>query len=124
MGVIGCGVDLVEIARLQRALQRPGFLLRVFTPGEREFCQGARGLRVPSLAGRFAAKEAAFKALGQGWPRLAWQDVEIVRAAGEPPCLLLWGRARERARELGVGRALVSLAHNRCCAMAQVLLVK
>ena len=121
--VLAIGIDIVEIDRIERAVERLGerFLDRVFTPAEREYC-GSRGARFVHYAGRFAAKEAAMKALGTGWAGgVAWHEVEILPSAGGPPQLALHGVARRRFDELGATRALVTISHTHAVAIAQVL---
>lgn len=118
------GVDLVEVPRVEQALHRYGerFLRRVFTPAEVVYCRG----RVPELAARFAAKEAAAKALGIGVRMLArdgveWQEVEVLGDQRGRPVLSLYGRAAERAAELGITQWAVSLSHTRQYAIACVV---
>lgn len=111
----GLGLDLIEIERVERALKRrPRLAERLFTPDELAY---ANGRRRPGrhLAARFAAKEAAVKALGGG---VAPREVEVV--GGAPPGLRLSGRAEARAREIGVELA-VTLTHSRELAAAAVL---
>jgi holo-[acyl-carrier protein] synthase len=110
------GVDIIEIERIQTALDRHGqrFLDRIFTPGEQRQCGG----RVESLAARFAGKEAVFKALGQ---RVNWRDVEVVGMPGGKPRLELHGRASALAREMGIARWSLSLSHSRDYAVAVVV---
>ena len=110
------GVDVIEIDRIGNAVGRHGsrFLERVYTPGEIEQSRG----RTASLAARFAAKEAAFKALGA---RYGWREVEVRREQGGKPRLLLHGRAAERAASLDLRSWSVSLSHCRSCAMAVVV---
>lgn len=116
MGAMETGIDIVEIDRIQSAIDRHGrrFLDRVFTPLEQSQCGG----RAESLAARFAAKEAAFKALGR---RAGWTDVEIERQAGGKPRLLLHGEARSLSERLGAGSWTVSLSHSRVHAVAVVI---
>jgi len=118
------GVDLIEIARIERVLTRYGnrFLGRVFTPAEILYCRG----RLPELAARFAAKEAVSKALGVGVRMMArdginWRDVEIVGDMRGKPLVGLYGRATERAGELGLTEWAVSLSHTREHAIAFVV---
>ncbi len=118
------GVDLIEIARIKRALERYGdrFLARVFTPNEVLYCRG----RVAELAARFAAKEAVSKALGVGMRVLArdgihWKDVEVLGDQRGKPIVRLSGRAAERAEELGLGEWAVSLSHTKEHAIAFVV---
>src|SRR5260370_17743267 len=96
--IFGTGIDLIEVERVQRALERPltgvRFRQRVFTEGEIAYCESRGRARFQSYAARFAAKEAAMKALGTGWNRnVGWQDIEVVRARGRPPTIKLWGKA-------------------------------
>jgi holo-[acyl-carrier protein] synthase len=118
------GVDLVEIARIERALAHHGdrFLERVFTPAEVLYCRA----RLPELAARFAAKEAVSKALGIGVRMLSrdginWRDAEIIGDMRGKPLIRLHGRAAERAEELGLTEWAVSLTHTREHAIAFVV---
>src|SRR6202011_577484 len=116
--VIQTGIDVVEVARLSAAMQRwPRLAERLFTDGERRYAAG-RPHPAESLAARFAAKEAAMKALGEGWPKISWHDIEIIRGDGRPE-LRLTGRAAALA---GGGHLAVSLAHDGGVAVAQVIL--
>lgn len=122
--IIGIGIDLVDLRRFAafRTRWQGRGLDRLFTAGELEDCM-ARVDPVPSLAARFAAKEAFFKALGTGFGRGgAWTDVEVRRAATGAPTLSLSGRARLLARRRGVTRVHVSLTHSASAAGAQVVL--
>ncbi|RLC69711.1 MAG: holo-[acyl-carrier-protein] synthase [Chloroflexi bacterium] len=117
------GVDLIEIARVERILTRYGdrFLERVFTPAEIAYCRA----RPAELAARFAAKEAVSKALGVGVRMMArdgikWREAEIVGDARGKPLVRLHGRAAERAAELGLSEWAVSLSHTREHAIAFV----
>lgn len=119
--MIECGVDLVEIARIEQAVARLGarFVNRIYTEREREYARG----RGAQLAARFAAKEAAAKILGTGLWRdgVTWHDIEIVNQPGGKPQLNLSGRAAERAAELGLQQWSVSLSHSRGDAIAFVV---
>ena len=116
--MIHTGIDIVEVARLQSALDRwPRLAARLFTAEELRYA-ASRPHPAESLAARFAAKEAAMKALGEGWPKVSWQDIEVVRGKGRPE-LKLTGRAAALA---GDGRLAVSLAHDGGVAVAQVVL--
>jgi holo-[acyl-carrier protein] synthase len=112
------GVDIVEIARVEASLLRFGdrFRQRVYTPGE----LAETGERGPSLAARFAAKEATIKALGCA--EIALHEIEVVRPSGARPALRLSGRAAARAAELGVEEIALSLSHSREFAVAMVVL--
>ena len=123
--VVGLGVDVCDIARIRRALERPTgerFKTRIFTPGERAYCEQRRRGRFASYAARFAAKEAAMKALGTGWADgIRWQDVEVVRPPNGPPALVLHGRAAAIARRRGIRRWLLALSHGDASAVASVI---
>ena len=122
--IVGIGTDLVEIERIERSIARFGerFLERVFTSGEQAYCLRKKNA-AESFAARFAAKEAGAKALGTGISRgLGWLELEVTRAAGERPMLVLSGRAEERARMLGIGKVSLSLTHTRGLAMATVVM--
>lgn len=121
--VLGLGTDLIEIERIKLSLERFGerFMRKVFSPGEIAYCQQKKQ-SVESFAARFAAKEAAAKALGTGISRgIGWQDIEVRRAPGERPALELHGRAAERAAAMGVRHLHLSLSHSREIAMAVVV---
>jgi holo-[acyl-carrier protein] synthase len=124
-GVRGIGVDLAQIPRLRRVLERwdERFLRRVFTEQEIAYCRARRD-PVPHLAARFAAKEAVLKALGTGLSMgVNWREIEVRRARGEAPMVVLSGRCRALAEARGADRVLVSLTHDGDYALAQVLLV-
>lgn len=125
--IIAHGVDLVENARIGRSLEEHGnrFIDRIFTPGEAAYCRDARPPRdVERYAARFAAKEAAFKALGTGWSSgIAWTDVEVVLEASGAPSVKLTRRAAEIAKALGIARLHVSLSHTSTHAIASVIAV-
>jgi holo-[acyl-carrier protein] synthase len=113
------GVDLVEVARMTRALNmQPRFLERVFTEGEITTCRGSAG-GDERFAARFAAKEAAFKALGKGWPELGYRDVEVALSETGAPRLELHGAAKSFADRR---HAAVSLSHTGGFAIAHVML--
>lgn len=122
--IVGIGVDLCEVDRMEAAIARHGerFLTRIYTPAERAYCE-SKVNRMERFAGRFAAKEAAMKAIGTGWRRgVGWRDFEVARAASGQPIILFHGEARRIADELKVRRALVSITHVKTMAMAQVVL--
>lgn len=118
-GRIQCGVDLIEISRIEEALDRWGerFLNRVWTEREIVACRG----RHRELAARFAAKEAASKALGTGIVGVVWRELEVLSDRRGKPLLFLHGRARARAEELGLNTWAVSLTHSRDMACAFVV---
>ena len=122
--IIGTGVDVVEIARIRKVLERSGnrFISRVFTPAEQLFCDGHRD-PVPHYSVRFAAKEALFKALGTGWAKgVTWLDVEVLREQQEAPVLLLYGEAQRLSVSMGAHKAHLSLSHSDQWAVAMVIL--
>lgn len=124
MNIIGIGIDATDLPRVADLVERYGdrFLRRVFTDGEIAYCTKRRN-PVPHLAGRFAAKEAAMKALGTGQSLgVMWKDVEVVRGGG-PPRLRLQGGAARRAEAMGVTRSLVTITHSESLAFAQVMLL-
>ncbi|MFQ5904686.1 MAG: holo-ACP synthase [Candidatus Binatia bacterium] len=121
--VVGVGVDIVEVARIKRALgnRRIGrrFRDRVYTEKEIQYCEGKRRGKYESYAGRFAAKEAVMKALGKGWgSKVSWLDIEVLPAPGGKPQVYLRNKTSAFARELGVQRLSVSITHTRHYAMA------
>ncbi len=121
--VLGLGIDLVEVDRIDASIQRFGdrFLKRIYTPAERHYCAHKR-YPAQNLAGRFAAKEAAAKALGTGISRgVSWQEFEVQRQPGQPPRLLLHGRARLLAEKLGAFHISLSLTHTDRYATAIVI---
>ena len=118
--MLATGVDIIEISRIRRVLERYSqrFLDRVFTPAEIEYCRG----RAPNLAARFAAKEATMKALGTGVLGVGWKDIEVVRAKSGAPGIKLHGRADQRAQRLGVWEASLSISHSNEYAVAFVVM--
>ena len=121
--IVGLGVDIAEVPRIQAAIERRGeaFLRRVFTPDEIAYCERFKN-RFERYAGRFAAKEAAMKALGTGWRRgIRWIDLEVVREQSGRPTLALAGEAAKIAAGLGVKRISISITHTEAQALAQVI---
>jgi len=122
--IVGIGIDLVEISRIEAAIAHFGdrFLRRVFTPTEIAYCQRAAH-PAERFAARFAAKEAALKALGTGkHGGIRWHDVEIVASPSGQPRIEFHARARECLHAVGGRRAHVSLSHGRDLAIAYVIL--
>jgi len=123
MTVLGLGVDLVEVARIEQSIARhgPKFLERVFTAGEIAYC-GAMKQPAPFYAARFAAKEAVAKALGTGiGPACGWLEIDVRRKASGEPFVVLHGAAAATAQRLGVGSILLSLSHTEHYAIAQTI---
>lgn len=122
--IVGTGIDLVEIERIQNSVDRYGerFLKRVYTAAEQAYCLRKKNA-AESLAARFAAKEAGAKALGTGINHgVTWLEIEVVREPGGRPTITFHGRAREIAGHLGVQSAALSLTHTRNLAVASVVL--
>ena len=122
--IAGTGIDMAEVPRIRQAIERFGerFLQRVFTAGEIRYCD-SKANRFERYAARFAAKEAAMKALGTGWNHgVRWRDCEVVRQQGGRPTIVFHGKAAEFAAKLGVKNAALSLTHTQDQAFAQVIL--
>jgi holo-[acyl-carrier protein] synthase len=125
MDIIGSGLDAIEIQRVADTLARYGdrFVRRLFTAGEQAYCRRKRDA-ASSFAARFAAKEAAMKALGTGYSRgVHWVGIEVVRHHG-PPQLQFHDGAARRFAAMGATRSLLTLTHSRDLAIAHVLLFK
>ena len=123
MPIVGHGIDLVENARIQRMIgdHPERFLDRCFTARERAD-SGNSPRTIEHLSARFAAKEAALKALGTGWAQgVGWQDVETVRLDSGAPELRIHGRAAEIAQSKGITSWLVSLSHTETHSIASVI---
>jgi len=121
--IAGTGIDIIEISRIEDALDRHGarFLDRVFTPAESEYCR-SQAAPAQHLAGRFAVKEAVLKALGTGWSgRMRWRDVEVKRGASGEPSAELHGAAARRAAEMGIVKVHVSISHSGRHAVAHAI---
>ena len=122
--IIGTGIDLEQVVRIEQAIARHGerFLHRVFTEGERRYCD-SKANRLERYTARFAAKEAAMKALGTGWSHgVRWRDIEVSRQPGGRPTIVFHGVAAEIAANLGVVRTALSLSHTSEQAIAHVIL--
>jgi holo-[acyl-carrier protein] synthase len=122
--IVGSGIDLVEIRRIQQSVERfrQRFLDRVYTAAEQAYCLRKRQ-SAESLAARFAAKEAGAKALGTGISRgVNWLEIEVSREPGGRPTLRFHGRAAEIAACLGVTHTALSLTHTSTLSMASVVL--
>ena len=123
MHIIGVGLDATEIARVAELIDQYGdrFLQRVFTEGEIAYCRSKRDF-ASSYAARFAAKEAAMKALGTGHSRgVYWTGIEVVRRHG-PPRIVFHGGAADRFRAMGGTGSLLTLTHSRELAIAHAML--
>src|SRR5579863_6495458 len=121
--IIGLGIDIAEVNRIREAIERHGeaFLKRVYTPAEIAYCKKHRD-PYERYAARFAAKEAAMKALGTGWRRgVRWVDIEVARMPSGQPTIKFYGEAKKIAEELGVKRIALSITHTEMQALAQVI---
>lgn len=122
--IVGTGIDIAEVPRIRQAMERFGdrFVHRIYTAGEIRYCD-SKANRVERYAARFAAKEAAMKALGTGWNHgVRWRDCEVARLPGGRPTILFHGKAAEIAAKLGVKHAALSITHTAEQALAQVIL--
>jgi holo-[acyl-carrier protein] synthase len=121
--IIGLGVDLCEIERVERAIARhPTFRDRVFTPEEIAYCD-RKARPAESYAGRFAAREATIKALG-GYRGRRWLDISVTRDPTGAPAIRLDGNAKRRADALGIGAVLITFSHERSHAVAFAIAVR
>jgi holo-[acyl-carrier protein] synthase len=121
--ILGMGVDIAEVERMKGVIERQGerFLRRVFTEREIAYCEKGKN-SYERYAGRFAAKEAAMKALGTGWRRgVRWVDLEVVRLESGQPKLVLKGEAKKIAEGMGVKHIAISITHTAKEGMAQVI---
>ena len=121
--IVGLGVDIAEVGRVKAAIERHGntFLRRVFTQDEIAYCEKFRN-KYERFAGRFAAKEAAMKALGTGWRcGVRWVDLEVVRERSGRPSIALAGEAAKIAERMGVKHIALSITHTDTQALAQVI---
>src|SRR3982751_3460302 len=126
MAIVGTGIDITEVPRIAAAIARHGerFLQRVFTAAEIRYCESKRN-KSERYAARFAAKEAAMKAIGTGWRHgVTWKDIEVKRAPGGRPVLSFTGVAAAFYAKLGATNSHLSLTHTADSAMAYVVLEK
>jgi holo-[acyl-carrier protein] synthase len=121
--IVGLGLDIAEVDRIEAAIGRRGaaFLERLYTPGEVAYCESHKD-KFERYAARFAAKEAAMKALGTGWSRgVRWRDIEVAREPSGKPTLRLEGVAQQIAQRMGVKAISLSITHSGNLALAQVI---
>jgi holo-[acyl-carrier protein] synthase len=122
--IVGTGVDLAEVPRIQASIERFGekFIKRIYTPREIAYVE-RKANQFERYAARFAAKEAGMKAIGTGWRRgVSWQDFEVANLPSGKPTLLLHGVAAKFADKLGVKNVSLSLTHTKELGMAHVIL--
>jgi holo-[acyl-carrier protein] synthase len=121
--IVGLGIDISEVNRIREAIERHGdhFLKRIYTPSEIAYCKKHRD-PFERFAARFAAKEAAMKALGTGWRRgVRWVDIEVARMPSGQPTIKFYDATEKIAESLGVKRILLTITHSGNIAMAQVI---
>lgn len=122
--ILGTGIDLAHLSRIEEAMKRLGdrFRDRIFTNGEIEYCE-SKPHPYESYAARFAAKEAAMKALGTGWSSgIGWREIEIVTPDNGPPTVRLSGNALKRFEQMGASTIHISMSHSDDLAIAQVII--
>ncbi|MFT4539282.1 MAG: holo-[acyl-carrier protein] synthase [Planctomycetota bacterium] len=115
MTIVGLGMDLARIDRLEEAFARRGgrLLTRLFTAGEQAYCDRRMRTRFTHYAGRFAVKESVMKVLGTGWARgVRWVDIEVTRAPGQAPQVLLHGECARIAAARGIEKIHVTITHD------------
>jgi holo-[acyl-carrier protein] synthase len=122
--ILSIGIDIIEVARIREVLLRtPRFAERVFTQAERDYCDSRGTISAQHYAARFAAKEAALKALQTGWRGgISWQDVEVASRENGAPYLLLRGEVRKIFDQFGATSAHLSISHTSEHAIAQAIL--
>jgi holo-[acyl-carrier protein] synthase len=122
--IISIGIDIIEVQRVREVIERtPRFVERVYTSAERAYCDNRGAVAAQHYAARFAAKEAALKALQTGWSGgIAWQDIEITSLDSGAPIILFHGLVRELFEQSGATAAHLSISHTTEHAIAQVIL--
>ena len=122
--IVSIGIDIIEVARIREVLLRtPRFAERVFTDAERAYCDSRGAVAAQHYAARFAAKEAALKALQTGWRGgVSWQDVEIASRESGAPYLIFTGQVLEVFEKFGATATHLSISHTTQHAIAQVIL--
>ncbi|MDQ3322011.1 MAG: holo-ACP synthase [Acidobacteriota bacterium] len=121
--IVSIGIDIVEVYRIREIVARtPRFVERVFTKGERAYCETKGLAAAQSFAARFAAKEACLKALRTGWRgRITWHDIEVVSGENGVPSLEIGGEAKRILENFGVNLVHLSMSHTTDHAIAQVI---
>ena len=122
--IIGCGIDLVKIERIEKIIKKWGdnFIFRIFTSLEREYCEKKKGNKYQSYAGKFAAKEALLKALGLGLREANWKEIEIKNDELGQPIIDTSGKLKNIAAIKGVSKYFISISHTKEYAVAQVII--
>ena len=120
--IIGIGIDIIEVDRIERAMQKNGFVERMFTPAEIA-CFERMNHNPQTVAGAFAAKEAVAKALGTGFSAgVGFKDIELTHDEKGKPVIALFGGALARAEQLGGNRVHISISHIKSTAVAEAIL--
>ena len=122
--IVGCGIDLVKIERIEKIIKRWGnnFTSRIFTPLEGEYCEKKKVNKFQSYAGRFAAKEALLKALGLGLRGANWKEIEIKNDELGQPLIDTSGKLKNIALAKGVSKYFITISHTKEYAIAEVIL--
>lgn len=122
--IIGCGIDLVKIERIEKIIKKWGdnFIFRIFTPIEREYCEKKKNNKYQSYAGRFAAKEALLKSLGLGLRGVNWKEIEIDNNELGQPVIVTSGKLKNIASAKEVCKYFIAISHTKDYAIAQVIL--
>ena len=121
--IVGTGLDVIEVDRVQKAATNPLFMLRVFTEGERAYIEQRKKGSPEAMAGTFAAKEAVSKALGTGFAHgVEFHNIEICHKPDGFPFAVLTGGARKRLEEIGGSRVHISISHIKSVAVAQAVI--
>ncbi len=118
--ILGSGVDIIEIERIERAASKQGFVNKLLTQNEKEYWE-SKGCAVQTLAGLFAAKEAVSKALGTGFGKTGLKDIEIQHSKNGTPYAALHGEAAIQAKSMGAEKIFVSISHCKLYAIAQAV---
>ncbi|MHC2994322.1 MAG: holo-ACP synthase [Candidatus Atribacteria bacterium] len=121
--IIGCGIDLVSIKRIENIVRRWGdnLICRIFTPLEQEYCE-KKGNKYQSYAGKFAAKEALLKALGLGLRGVNWREIEVINDNLGQPIIKISGRLKEITSNKKVDIYFLTISHTKEYALAEVIL--
>ena len=120
--ILGTGIDIIEIERIEKLVKkRNKFLDKIFTLKENQYFNANGKVKVESVAGYFAAKEAVSKSMGTGFYGLSWQEIEIQKSSLGQPQVILWGKAKVEAKKLGIENFILSISHCRKYAIAQAI---
>lgn len=118
--VVGTGIDIIEVDRIEEAAQQQSFLDKIFTAQEQAYFSRFNN-NPQTVAGTFAAKEATAKALAAGFNGIRWQDIEVYRDPNGKPYVVLWNAAKTRMEEMGGTAVHLSISHIKATAVAQAI---